>query len=206
MQLVLHYLYQSLTRGENSLFHKLAAAGVAEPLAYVSIATLRTYDLLGSKLVTELIYIHSKLLIVDDEHVIIGSANINDRSQVRKKISDFITVPSNLFFIFKMIFQLGSRDSEVCLHFSGGEREESCLGGKPFQAQKFAKSLRLRLFKVASFTKYHFQEHLGLLETSRIKGHVPESSLEDPCTDSFFFDVWQRIAKQNTKIYEDVSK
>ncbi|PIO72122.1 phospholipase D domain protein [Teladorsagia circumcincta] len=32
--------------------------------------------------VTELIYVHCKLLIVDDEHVIIGSANINDRSQV----------------------------------------------------------------------------------------------------------------------------
>lgn len=30
--------------------------------------------------VTEIIYIHSKLMIVDDKYVIIGSANINDRS------------------------------------------------------------------------------------------------------------------------------
>lgn len=29
---------------------------------------------------TEIIYIHSKLMIVDDKYVIIGSANINDRS------------------------------------------------------------------------------------------------------------------------------
>ena len=29
---------------------------------------------------TELIYIHSKLLIVDDRRLIIGSANVNDRS------------------------------------------------------------------------------------------------------------------------------
>lgn len=29
---------------------------------------------------TEILYIHSKLMIVDDRNVIIGSANINDRS------------------------------------------------------------------------------------------------------------------------------
>lgn len=33
------------------------------------------------KPVTEIIYIHSKLIIVDDRKVILGSANINDRSQ-----------------------------------------------------------------------------------------------------------------------------
>jgi len=41
----------------------------------------------------EIIYVHSKLLVVDDEHFIIGSANINDRSME------------------------GNRDSEVCFHF-----------------------------------------------------------------------------------------
>jgi phospholipase D1/2 len=30
--------------------------------------------------IQEIIYIHAKLLIVDDRYVIIGSANINDRS------------------------------------------------------------------------------------------------------------------------------
>jgi phospholipase D1/2 len=30
--------------------------------------------------VTEILYIHSKLMIVDDKKMIIGSANINDRS------------------------------------------------------------------------------------------------------------------------------
>ena len=42
---------------------------------------------------TELIYIHSKLIIVDDKILICGSANINDRSL------------------------LGSRDSEVNCEF-----------------------------------------------------------------------------------------
>lgn len=30
--------------------------------------------------VSEIVYIHSKLLIVDDEFAVLGSANLNDRS------------------------------------------------------------------------------------------------------------------------------
>lgn len=124
LQVVLHWIYQSLSRGPNSLMHQLAVGGVIDPSKYLSVCSLRTHDILCGKLVSELIYVHSKLMIVDDEHVIIGSANINDRSQV------------------------GNRDSEVCLRFSGGQRVPSTLGGRPFQAQKFAKSLRIRLMKV----------------------------------------------------------
>lgn len=32
--------------------------------------------------ISEMIYIHSKIMIVDDTHMIIGSANINDRSML----------------------------------------------------------------------------------------------------------------------------
>jgi len=32
--------------------------------------------------VTEMIYIHSKAMIVDDSYFIVGSANINDRSML----------------------------------------------------------------------------------------------------------------------------
>ena len=38
--------------------------------------------------VTEMVYIHSKLMIVDDRRMIIGSANINDRSQLGKRDSE----------------------------------------------------------------------------------------------------------------------
>ena len=31
---------------------------------------------------SEMIYIHSKIMIVDDNYVIVGSANINDRSML----------------------------------------------------------------------------------------------------------------------------
>lgn len=39
---------------------------------YISFCGLRTYAELEGKLVTELIYVHSKLLIADDNTVIIG--------------------------------------------------------------------------------------------------------------------------------------
>lgn len=38
--------------------------------------------------VTELIYVHSKLLIADDSIVICGSANINDRSLLGERDSE----------------------------------------------------------------------------------------------------------------------
>uniref|UniRef100_A0A0N4WZG3 Phospholipase n=1 Tax=Haemonchus placei TaxID=6290 RepID=A0A0N4WZG3_HAEPC len=119
LQAVLHWTYQSLSRGPNSLFERLKVV-VPNPRDYISVCSLRSNDVLCGKLVTELIYVHCKLLIVDDEHVIIGSANINDRSQV------------------------GNRDSEVCLLFSDTEKEPSIMNGRPYAAGKFAKSLRVR--------------------------------------------------------------
>nr|CDJ95065.1 unnamed protein product [Haemonchus contortus] len=122
LQAVLHWTYQSLSRGPNSLFERLKVV-VPNPRDYISVCSLRSNDVLCGKLVstvTELIYVHCKLLIVDDEHVIIGSANINDRSQV------------------------GNRDSEVCLLFSDTEKEPSVMNGRPYAAGKFAKSLRVQ--------------------------------------------------------------
>jgi phosphatidylserine/phosphatidylglycerophosphate/cardiolipin synthase-like enzyme len=42
--------------------------------------------------VTELIYVHSKLLIADDRLVICGSANINDRSMLGKRDSEVAVI------------------------------------------------------------------------------------------------------------------
>lgn len=43
---------------------------------YISITGLRTHADLEGKLVTELIYVHSKMLIADDNTVIIGTSSI----------------------------------------------------------------------------------------------------------------------------------
>lgn len=47
---------------------------------YVTLLNLRDHAELNGKPVTEQIYVHSKLMIVDDRYVLVGSANINDRS------------------------------------------------------------------------------------------------------------------------------
>ena len=47
---------------------------------YFGVYGLRAHDSLGDKLVTEPVYVHSKIMIVDDRMTIIGSANINERS------------------------------------------------------------------------------------------------------------------------------
>ena len=53
-----------------------------------SFCSLRTHSTLLNTPVTELIYVHSKLLIVDDRLVICGSANINDRSLLGDRDSE----------------------------------------------------------------------------------------------------------------------
>merc|ERR1712000_51451 len=73
--------------------------------------------------VTEELYIHSKLLIVDDRLVICGSANLNDRSQ------------------------LGSHDSEIAVVIEDPTPVESYMDGRPYTASRFASSLRRYIFR-----------------------------------------------------------
>ncbi|KAG0023955.1 hypothetical protein BGZ82_010606 [Podila clonocystis] len=73
--------------------------------------------------VTEQLYIHSKLMIVDDRIIICGSANINDRSQV------------------------GFRDSEIAIIIEDTDMVPSKMNGEPYQVGNMAHTLRTDLFK-----------------------------------------------------------
>uniref|UniRef100_A0A8D0GK54 phospholipase D n=1 Tax=Sphenodon punctatus TaxID=8508 RepID=A0A8D0GK54_SPHPU len=101
----------------------LSAAVGEEWKNYISVCGLRTHGELHNKLITELVYIHSKLLIADDRRVIIGSANINDRSL------------------------LGKRDSELAVLVEDTEFVPSMMNGHEYEAGKFALSLRLDCFR-----------------------------------------------------------
>ena len=69
------------------------------------------------------------------------------------------------------------------------------MNGKPYKAGKFASSLRKRLMN----------EHLGLLEGVLHPAEPEyEITVDDPVADSFFVDVWGKIAAENTRIYEEV--
>ncbi|PVG00681.1 phospholipase D/nuclease [Serendipita vermifera] len=143
--------------------------------------------------ITELCYIHSKLMIVDDLRVVIGSANINDRSLN------------------------GDQDSELVIIVEDTDMITSQMDGQPYQAARFAATLRRELFK----------EHLGLIkpqdctpENANIVSSFmtpvpnpptdttggPEDALVvDPLSDQLL-NLWNSTAKNNTDILLEIYK
>ncbi|XP_062953661.1 phospholipase D1 isoform X2 [Cynocephalus volans] len=124
LQAIMHFNYRTMCRGENSILGQLKAEIGNQWINYISFCGLRTHAELEGNLVTELIYVHSKLLIADDNTVVIGSANINDRSL------------------------LGKRDSEMAVIVQDTEMVPSVMDGEEYQAGRFAHGLRLQCFRV----------------------------------------------------------
>lgn len=120
---VMHWQFASICRGRYSLFSALKDV-TDEPEKYVSFFGLRKYGIMPNGCVsTEQIYIHSKLLIVDDQQVIIGSANINDRSM------------------------MGDRDSEIALVIQDMQFEDGRMDDQAYKRGVTASALRMQLFR-----------------------------------------------------------
>ncbi|EGC38173.1 hypothetical protein DICPUDRAFT_149141 [Dictyostelium purpureum] len=90
---------------------------------YLSFNSIRQWEENGDRIFTEQIYVHSKVLIVDDRIAVIGSCNINDRSM------------------------MGSRDSELAVVVSDTSKLLITMDGKPFKVNKFPHTLRVGLWK-----------------------------------------------------------
>ncbi|KAG9348974.1 hypothetical protein JZ751_029291 [Albula glossodonta] len=121
---IMYFNYRTMCRGEHSIIERLKCVMANRWINYISFCGLRTHADLDGRLVTELIYVHSKLMIVDDHTVIIGSANINDRSM------------------------LGKRDSEMAVVVEDSEFQASVMDGEAYQAGRFARSLREECFRL----------------------------------------------------------
>ena len=100
LKTIMHYQYASINKDSpdcaaaGTIYTQLQAEGI-DPNEYIHFGALRAWQQATSaRAVTELIYVHSKLMIVDDKYTIIGSANFNDRSQE------------------------GNRDSEMCILYT----------------------------------------------------------------------------------------
>lgn len=124
VRVIMQCQYQSISRGETSIFAKLKKLNI-DPIQYIQFYSLRKWSTIGAddKLVTEQLYVHAKVMIVDDRSCIIGSANINERSM------------------------LGNRDSEVAVIVRDKELVESRMNGKEYLAGRFPFELRQRLMR-----------------------------------------------------------
>ncbi|KAJ2372249.1 hypothetical protein IW150_004209, partial [Coemansia sp. RSA 2607] len=145
------------------------------------------------QVVSELVYIHCKLMIVDDRYVVMGSANINDRSMV------------------------GNRDSEVAMIVEDTEPVRTTMDGRAYQAAKFAHSLRMQLCQEhcglldsVDQMRYVSEMFAGKppVDTARTEQETQETRrarrvLEDPLSDEFM-DLWWGTATQNELIFRDV--
>jgi len=114
--------------GEHSFFGKLHRRFpdmTEEDLEkYVVFYSLYQKDKLNQSWVSEQIYVHTKLIITDDQEMIIGSQNINDRSMS------------------------GTRDSELGVYVHHDPNQvNAVLGGKSVQVSSFVRAFRLRLWK-----------------------------------------------------------
>ncbi|XP_051544488.1 phospholipase D2-like isoform X2 [Myxocyprinus asiaticus] len=82
---------------------------------------------------------------------------------------------------------LGSRDSELAVLVEDEERVPSVMNGEEYQAGPLALALRKECFSVLLGAKSD-----------------PALSIDDPVSDHFFINVWNKIAQSNAAIYEKV--
>ncbi|XP_068658826.1 phospholipase D zeta 1-like [Aristolochia californica] len=121
---IMHWQYRTICRGPHSILQNLYDLMGPKAHEYISFYGLRTFGRLhdDGPVATSQVYVHSKVMIVDDRMALIGSANVNDRSL------------------------LGSRDSEIGVLIEDKDFLDSFMGGKPWKAGKFAFSLRTSLW------------------------------------------------------------
>ncbi|KAJ7868016.1 hypothetical protein B0H14DRAFT_3441419 [Mycena olivaceomarginata] len=130
--------------------------------------------------VSELLYIHTKLMIVDDKRVIMGSANINDRSQ---KIA------------------LVVEDSDII---------RSTMNGKPYEVARFAttsssahlglippQTSHKRTEEASSFMRpapTPNEDEAGCEEDGLVADPLPEQMVE----------LWNKTARKNREIFTEI--
>ncbi|RDH31172.1 hypothetical protein BDQ94DRAFT_160759 [Aspergillus welwitschiae] len=136
--------------------------------------------------VTEELYVHSKVMIADDRVAIVGSANLNDRSQ------------------------LGTHDSEIAIVIEDYTPVQSRMNGQPWTASRFATSLRRQLFRkhLGLLPPQDMErpdgnfEPVGVPNTTDFES--PESQIvADPLADTLH-SMWNTRARTNTEVFRKV--
>ncbi|PRP76312.1 phospholipase D1 [Planoprotostelium fungivorum] len=120
---IMKWQYDTICRGGRSIMEQIHTMFPdVDPLDYITFHSLRSHGNLDDVVVTEQIYVHSKLMITDDRRVLIGSANINDRSL------------------------RGDRDSEIACLIEDTDSFVTRMNRQEYTANRFAFNLRVNLW------------------------------------------------------------
>ena len=93
MQIILKHTYATIWNNNGlSLIEQLEDIMGDKWNKYLRFYSLRNHDMQSGNPKTEMIYIHSNIMIVDDTKVLIGSASINDRSMLGNRNSEFAVI------------------------------------------------------------------------------------------------------------------
>ena len=136
--------------------------------------------------VSEELYIHSKVCIADDRVAIIGSANLNDRSQ------------------------LGDHDSEIAVVIEDPTSVESYMDGRPYRAAHFAATLRRQLFrkhlgllKPQNMEQPDSNFHPVGVPNTYDYGSREDQAVIDPLSENFL-NLWNTRARINTTAFSKI--
>ncbi|ORZ14030.1 hypothetical protein BCR42DRAFT_417891 [Absidia repens] len=143
-------------------------------------------ELEASSYVSEELYVHAKLLIADDRLVIMGSANLNDRSQC------------------------GDRDSEIAMLVEDQDLIPSEMNGQPCEVSRFAATLRRKLWKehLGMLPHQQFDEVNPAMLPLPIPqldetGTEEDRLVMDPIHDDTL-ELWNSTARTNTESFRQV--
>ncbi|CZT42378.1 related to phospholipase D [Rhynchosporium secalis] len=136
--------------------------------------------------IQEELYIHGKCLIVDDKTVIVGSSNLNDRSQ------------------------LGIHDSELSIVMTDTKVLKTTMGGEPYEAGHHAATLRRYLWR-EHLGLLPPQDLDGSDDPNCQPPDVPNDPqtgetfdfVADPLSDEMW-EMWTSRASKNTEIFRQL--
>uniref|UniRef100_A0A1I8IZT2 Phospholipase D n=1 Tax=Macrostomum lignano TaxID=282301 RepID=A0A1I8IZT2_9PLAT len=123
----MHFLYQTIFRGEDSLTHRLLQRHIA-PHEYLSVCCLQKFDRLPDGWLAQEIYVQSNLLIADDRVAIIGSARIADHSLLGWRNSELAVRVEDVGFVRSLRMALW------CEHLDVPPAEKEALISDPGDA------------------------------------------------------------------------
>jgi phospholipase D1/2 len=136
--------------------------------------------------IQEELYIHGKTMIVDDKHVICGSSNINDRSQ------------------------LGNHDSEIAIVCTDTKPLSSKMDGQSYEAGYHAATLRRYLWR-EHLGLLPPQQHDANEDPNAQPPDVPNDpqdnetyeQVADPLNDELW-EMWTSRATKNTEVFRQL--